>query len=125
MLELPTDTGVGLGLSLFATSLVVMPAGIVMTLVSPASGRVARSFGPRKLFIAGTAILTAAYVFTIMFQSHVWQIVCANILIGIGIGFSYSAIPMLILRSVSRGQTGASNGVNDCFAHLATSVLQP
>src|SRR5690606_4480489 len=52
MLELPVETG-GFGLSLLAASLIVMPSGIVMMILSPLSGRLARTLGPKLLLVLG------------------------------------------------------------------------
>ena len=122
ILELPTGTGSGFGLSLLAASLVVMPSGLVMMILSPFSGRLARSVGPRLLLILGAAALILAYGYTLLFSTAVWQILIANILIGVGIGFGYAAMPMLIMRSVPQTETGASNGLNALFRSLGTST---
>ena len=53
MLELPVETGAGFGLSLIAASLIVMPAGLVMMVLSPVSGRLARVIGPKLLLHHG------------------------------------------------------------------------
>ncbi|WP_029145353.1 MFS transporter [Microbacterium luticocti] len=122
MLELPQSTGAGFGLSLLAASLVVMPSGLVMMVLSPFSGRLAHTVGPRLLLIAGAAALIVAYAYTLLFSAEVWQILVANILIGVGIGFGYAAMPMLIMRSVPQTETGASNGLNALFRSLGTSA---
>ncbi|KEP72725.1 MFS transporter permease, partial [Microbacterium sp. SUBG005] len=111
MLELPVATGVGLGLSLLAASLVVMPSGLVMMVLSPISGTLARTIGPRVLLVAGAISLIVAYGFSLIFSTEVWHFVVANILIGFGIGFGYAAMPMLIMRAVPTRETGASNGL--------------
>ncbi|MHC2998435.1 MFS transporter [Microbacterium sp. HJ5] len=121
MLELPVATG-GFGLSLLAASLVVMPAGIVMMVLSPFSGRMARTVGPKLLLVLGAISLILAYGFTLLFSSEVWHLVAANFLIGAGIGFGYAAMPMLIMRSVPQSETGASNGLNALFRSLGTST---
>ncbi len=121
MLELPVATG-GFGLSLLAASLVVMPAGIVMMVLSPFSGRLARTVGPKLLLVLGAISLVVAYGFTLLFSTEVWQLVVANIIIGVGIGFGYAAMPMLIMRSVPQSETGASNGLNALFRSLGTSA---
>jgi MFS family permease len=121
MLELPVATGAGFGLSLLAASFVVMPSGLVMMLLSPFSGRLARSVGPKLLLVMGAISLVVAYGFTLLFSSEVWQLVVANIIIGVGIGFGYAAMPMLIMRSVPQSETGASNGLNALFRSLGTS----
>jgi MFS family permease len=121
MLELPVATG-GFGLSLLAASLVVMPAGVVMMVLSPFSGRLARTHGPKLLLVMGAISRNLAYGFTLLFASEVWQILLANIGIGFGIGFGYAAMPMLIMRSVPQSETGASNGLNALFRSLGTST---
>ncbi|MBD8476988.1 MFS transporter [Microbacterium sp. CFBP 8794] len=122
MLELPIATGVGLGLSLLAASLVVMPSGLVMMVLSPISGALARTIGPRVLLVAGAISLIVAYGFSLTFSSEVWHFVVANILIGFGIGFGYAAMPMLIMRAVPPSDTGASNGLNALARSLGTST---
>lgn len=122
MLELPLATGVGLGLSLLAASLVVMPSGLVMMVLSPISGTLARTIGPRVLLVAGSISLILAYGFSLFFSTEVWHFVVANILIGFGIGFGYAAMPMLIMRAVPPTETGASNGLNALARSLGTST---
>lgn len=122
MLELPVATGAGFGLSLLAASFIVMPSGIVMMLLSPVAGGLARRTGPKLLLILGSAALLSAYSFTLLFSSEVWHILVANILIGVGIGFGYASMPMLIMRSVPQSETGASNGLNALCRSLGTSV---
>lgn len=121
MLELPTSTG-GFGLSLLAASFVVMPLGLVMMVISPFAGRLARTIGPKLLLVMGAIALVLAYGFTLLFSSEIWHLVVANILIGVGIGFGYGAMPMLIMRSVPQSETGASNGLNALFRSLGTST---
>lgn len=122
MLELPVATGAGFGLSLLAASLIVMPSGLVMMLLSPVAGRIAYRTGPKLLLLLGAVALIAAYGFTLLFSSEVWHILVANILIGVGIGFGYASMPMLIMRSVPQSETGASNGLNALFRSLGTST---
>ncbi|MFT4228901.1 MAG: MFS transporter [Microbacterium sp.] len=121
MLELPVETG-GFGLTLLGASLIVMPAGIVMMLLSPFSGRLARTVGPRPLLVLGAIALICAYGFTLVLSSEVWHLFVSNVLIGAGIGFGYAAMPMLIMRSVPQTETGASNGLNALFRSLGTST---
>jgi MFS family permease len=122
LLELRVATGAGFGLSLLAASLIVMPSGLVMMVLSPIAGRIASRTGPKLLLLLGAISLIAAYGFTLLFSSEVWHILVANILIGAGIGFGYASMPMLIMRSVPQSETGASNGLNALFRSLGTST---
>ncbi|MBN9214969.1 MAG: MFS transporter permease [Microbacterium sp. SCN 70-200] len=120
LLELPPPAG--FGLTLLAASLVIMPSGLVMMVLSPYSGRLAGTVGPRRLLVLGAIALIAAYGFSLVLASEVWHILVANVLIGVGIGFGYAAMPMLIMRSVPQSETGASNGLNALFRSLGTSA---
>lgn len=122
ILEQPASGGVGFGLTLFYASLIIMPSGIIMMLLSPVAGRLAGVIGPRILLMMGAIALILAYGFSIAFHSEVWQILVANLLIGVGIGFGYAAMPMLIMRSVPQSESGASNGLNSLCRSLGTSV---
>lgn len=122
MLGLPVGTGAGFGLTLIAASFVVMPSGLVMMVLSPFSGHVARTVGPKILLVGGAAALVLAYGFTLLWSSEVWHILVANLLVGVGIGLGYASMPMLIMRSVPQSETGASNGLNSLCRALGTSV---
>ncbi|MFL0565443.1 MFS transporter [Microbacterium sp. 179-I 1D1 NHS] len=121
MLELPASVG-GFGLTLVQASFIVMPAGLVMMVLSPFSGRLARTIGPRVLLIMGASALILAYGYSLLWASEVWHLLVANLLIGVGIGFGYAGMPMLIMRSVPQHETGASNGLNALFRSLGTSI---
>ena len=121
MLELPVESGSGFGLDMMQAALIVMPAGLVMMVISPLSGWLERTIGPRPLFTGGTAAIVLAYVFVLLWSSEVWHILAANILIGVGIGFTFAAMPMIIMRSVPAHETGASNGLNALFRSVGTS----
>ncbi|WP_449281800.1 MFS transporter [Leucobacter sp.] len=121
MLELPVESGSGFGLDMMQAALIVMPAGLVMMVISPLSGWLERTIGPRPLFTGGTAAIVLAYVFVLLWSSEVWHILAANIFIGVGIGFTFAAMPMIIMRSVPAHETGASNGLNALFRSVGTS----
>ena len=121
-LELPVATGAGFGLSLLEASLIIMPSGLVMMVLSPAAGRLANRTGPKMLLVIGAVTLVVAYAFALLFSSEVWHILVANIIIGVGIAFGFAAMPMLIMRSVPQSETGASNGLNALFRSLGTSA---
>ncbi|WP_243229380.1 MFS transporter [Microbacterium sp. CIAB417] len=121
MLELPAETGAGFGLDMLSAAFIVMPAGLVMMIISPLSGWLERTIGPRPLFTGGAAAIVFAYVFVLLWSSEVWHIFVANLFIGVGIGFTFAAMPMIIMRSVPANETGASNGLNALFRSVGTS----
>ena len=121
LLELPADTGVGFGLTLMEAALCIMPSGLIMMSLAPLSGRLERLLGPRALFTLGTIAIVVAYGFVLLWSTEVWHIVIANCLIGVGIAFSFAAMPIIIMRSVPANETGVSNGLNALFRSVGTS----
>lgn len=121
MLELPVETGSGFGLDMVTAAFIIMPAGIVMMVISPLSGWLERTIGPRPLFTAGAAAIVLAYVFVLVWSTEWVHILIANAIIGVGIGFTFAAMPMIIMRAVPANETGASNGLNALFRSVGTS----
>jgi MFS family permease len=122
LLVLPVDAPAGLGLPLLEASLLLAPAGLVMMAVAPLAGRIVRRVGARMLLALGSALLVVSYGFSVFFATEIWQIVAANLVYGVGIGFALAAMPMLIMQSVPASETGESNGVNALSRSLGTSL---
>jgi MFS family permease len=121
LLVLPAATGVGLGLSLIVAGLAMAPAGLAMMAMSPLAGRLERLRGPKPLLVAGAAVLAVGYAGSLPFHATVAQIVVLNVLLGIGIGLGYAAMPTLIMGAVAASETGAANGLNALMRSLGTS----
>lgn len=121
LLEMPPGSGVGFGLTMVQAAVCIMPAGLIMMLLSPLSGFLERTIGPRPLFTIGAVATVCAYVFVLLWSSEVWQIVVANALIGVGIAFTFAAMPMIIMGAVPAEKTGVSNGLNALFRSIGTS----
>ncbi|MFF2052640.1 MFS transporter [Leifsonia sp. NPDC058194] len=122
LLELPTATGIGLGLSLVVAAMVLAPSGLAMMAMSPVAGRLERIRGPKPLLVAGAAVIAVSYGAALLFHAEFWQILIVNILLGIGVGLGYAAMPALIMRAVPASETGAANGLNALMRSLGTSV---
>lgn len=121
LLELPTETG-GLGLTLLQASFILMPSGLAMLAMSPIAGRLARTLGAKPLLVIGASIIAISYLGAVFVDLQVWHVLLFNILIGIGIGLGYAAMPTLIMQAVPATETGAANGLNTLMRALGTSV---
>ena len=122
LLELPVATGIGLGLSLVVAALILAPSGLAMMAMSPIAGRIQRSRGPKPLLVAGAAVIALGYGGALLFHTEAWQILVVNILLGVGIGLGYAAMPALIMSAVPANETGAANGLNALMRSLGTSI---
>jgi predicted MFS family arabinose efflux permease len=122
ILQLPVSTGHGLGQSLFATGLVLVPSGLVMMAMAPVSARITASNGPKSTLIVGTLVVAGGYGLGVLLMTAVWQLVVVSAVIGAGIGLAYGAMPALIMGAVPASETAAANSFNTLMRAIGTSV---
>ncbi|MCI3276236.1 MFS transporter [Streptomyces cylindrosporus] len=122
LLQLPEATGYGLGKSLLTAGLVMAPSGLVMMAIAPVSAALSRARGPKTSLMLGSLIVAAGYALQIAFMSEVWQFVLVSCVIGSGIGFTYGAMPALIMGAVPPSQSGAANSLNTLMRSIGTST---
>jgi EmrB/QacA subfamily drug resistance transporter len=122
LLQLPRETGYGLGQSMLAMGLVMAPAGFVMMLMAPFSARISRTRGPKVTLMVGAVVVAAGYVLGMALMSQIWQVALASAVIGAGIGLAYGAMPGLIMAAVPVSETAAANSLNTLARSIGTSV---
>ncbi|MCH5676022.1 MFS transporter [Streptomyces gilvus] len=122
LLQLPEATGYGLGKSLLTAGLVMAPSGLVMMAVAPVSAALSKAKGPKASLMLGSLIVAAGYGLQILLMSEVWQFVLVSCVIGSGIGFTYGAMPSLIMGAVPPSQSGAANSLNTLMRSIGTST---
>ncbi|MGW3288631.1 MFS transporter [Streptomyces sp. NPDC001002] len=121
LLQLPEQTGYGLGKSMLTVGLVLAPQGLVMMAMSAVSARVTKAKGPKITLMIGALIVASGYALNIVLMSEVWHLVLVSCIIGAGVGFTYGAMPALIMGAVDPSQTGAANSLNTLMRSLGTS----
>jgi MFS family permease len=121
ILQAPTATGYGFGLSLVAAGVALLPIGGAMTIFSPVSARVSRRRGARTTLVLGATILALGNVLMATLPGSLPLIVAASTTTAIGAALAYSAIPLLIMDSVPPGETAAANSLNTLMRMLGTS----
>jgi len=121
LLELPAETGVGLGQTVMVASLCLAPSGVVMMFMAPVAARATARFGARLCLVVGGAIIVVSYAVAALAFREVWQIVLVSVLIGFGIGLAYAAMPTLIMHAVPATETAAANGLNTLMRSLGTT----
>ncbi|GAB2757486.1 MFS transporter [Streptomyces bullii] len=120
-LQLPAATGYGLGKSLLTAGLVMAPMGLVMMATAPVSGRVTRARGPKTTLMIGALIVAAGYGLNIVLMNAVWHFVLVSCIIGAGVGFTFGALPALVMGAVPASETGAANSLNTLMRAIGTS----
>jgi MFS family permease len=122
VLELPTQTGYGLGQSMLHAGLWMAPGGLAMMLAAPIAARVAAKRGPRFTLVVGCVIIAASYLAGLQLLSSPPRVLILNVLVSIGVGFAFASLPALINAAVPISETAAANGINALARSFGTSL---
>lgn len=122
LVQTPKAAGYGLGLSIVATGLCLLPGGVTMLLLSPLSARISAARGPRITLALGAAVIACGYAVRIADSRDLWMIIVGATVVATGTTLAYSALPTLILRAVPASQTASANGVNVLMRTIGQAV---
>ncbi|MCZ4500898.1 MAG: putative Multidrug resistance transporter, partial [Marmoricola sp.] len=122
LLLAPEATGYGEGMTLIKAGLVLAPSGLMMYLFSGIGAKISAARGPRTSLATGIVVLSASYLSILLLRDEWWQICLASVLLGIGIGIAYAAMPALIMGAVPITETAAANGLNALMRSVGTSL---
>ncbi|MDF3142825.1 MULTISPECIES: MFS transporter [unclassified Streptomyces] len=121
VLQLPEQTGYGLGRSMLAVGLILAPQGLVMMTMSAVSAPITKAKGPKITLMIGAVVVAAGYSLSTVLMSEVWHFTLVACIIGGGIGFAYGAMPALIMGAVPASETAAANSLNTLMRSMGTS----
>lgn len=122
--QTPRDiAGYGFGADVLSASVVyLLPGAATGVVVATLSGGLIRSYGPRRVLIAGGVIGAAGFVFFAFFHSVTWQVIVASAVINVFVSLAFAAIPNLLMAEVSAADTGVANSVNSIVRTVGTSI---
>ncbi|MGC0418679.1 MFS family permease [Embleya sp. AB8] len=122
LVQTPTESGYGLGVSVAVGGLCLLPGGVMMVVLSPVSSRLTASRGPRFCLGVGAVLLGLGYLVRIFTSHHLWTIILGATVVASGTAICYSALPMLVIRAVPAAQTAAANGINALMRTIGQAV---
>lgn len=138
VMQLPVSTGYGLGQSMVAMGMWVMPVGLGMMAVSSLGASISAKRTPRVTLVIAGIVTSVGYgaiaailatignrppgaapettvLITLMLLSS------AGIIVGAGIGLAFGSIPAVIMAAAPPDETAAANGVNALMRSLGTT----
>lgn len=119
--QAPALTGYGLSMPVFWAGFVMFP----LSVGSFSANRLVRRFSHRirlaTLLPVGAAAMTIAGMLLWFAHSELWQILVGMLILGLGMGASYAAMPALIARSVAAEELGSSVSFNQVLRTVGSS----
>lgn len=122
LLEMPRETGFGLGQSMIATGLWMAPGGLAMMAAAPVAGRVVAARGPKIVLVIGSVIIAAGYLAGILLLGTPAGVMVLGLIVSFGVGFAFAALPALINAAVPVSETASANSINSLARSLGTST---
>jgi predicted MFS family arabinose efflux permease len=122
MFFLPMTLIGGWGVSAAEVSIVLLPLGIALTVLSPWAGRLADKIGPGPMIAGGSVLVAISFALlglTTPLQSVWFAVFPLMALFGIGMGFVVSPLSTAVMTSVEDTDTGVASGVNNAVARVA------
>lgn len=121
-LQMPKISGYGFELGVMAAGLCMIPAGLAMVFFAPVSANITKRFGAKITLIVGGTVLALAYIARVFLTGSITLIIISAAVVSIGTAIAYSAMPMLIMRSVPITETASANGLNSLLRSVGTST---
>jgi EmrB/QacA subfamily drug resistance transporter len=110
--EAPESTGYGFGLDATGAGLLMLPGALVMLVAGPFAGVLVRRFGGRVPLSLGALVSAAGLLLMAVDHGSQAAMVAWNVVLSIGIGLAFAAMPNLIFDAVPQSETGEATGFN-------------
>ncbi len=102
----------GFGTTVTVAGLWILPTSLVIVIAGPVAGQIGRLYGSRIPLVAGMVLLGVGSAMIALFHGTALQVSACFVVCGIGIGFSFAAMPRLVSDAVAPSETGVANGMN-------------
>src|SRR6185436_18954119 len=120
--EAPEASGYGFGLSATGAGLLMLPGALVMLVAGPFSGRLTRIYGAKLPLVAGALVSAAALLMMGLDHGSQGAMVAWNLVLSLGIGLAFAALPNLIFDAVPQSETGEATGFNTLVRSVGASL---
>jgi EmrB/QacA subfamily drug resistance transporter len=118
----PRSTGYGLGVDATRTGLIMVPGSLVMILAGILAARISQRFGSRVSLAVGALITALGLVLAAIEHGSQGAIIGWVVVMNVGIGLGFAAMPNLIVDAVRPTQTGEATAVNNLVRSVGSSV---
>jgi len=120
--EAPVSTGYGFGLDATGAGLLMLPGALVMLVAGPVAGQLVRRFGGKVPLSLGAFVSAVGLLMMAVDHGTQGAMVAWNIVLSIGIGLAFAAMPNLIFDAVPQSETGEATGFNTLVRSVGASL---
>lgn len=123
---MPVQLQIALGYSALEAGMATLPITVLMLLLSPRAGDLARRVGPTPPLVAGPLIAAVGLLLMLRIEpgsSYVADVLPAVAVLGLGMSVFVAPLTATVLASVEPGRAGLASGVNNTAARIAQLLV--
>jgi MFS family permease len=120
--QIPKSSGYGFGASILVSGLVFVPLSVASFAASRCLTAYTRRFGVRSMIPFGSVIFAISTLFFTLEHGALWEAFVAAGIAGIGIGFTFAAMPGFVVRAVPASETGSAMGLYQVVRSIGLSL---
>jgi EmrB/QacA subfamily drug resistance transporter len=120
--ETPVASGYGFGVDAVRAGLILVPGCVVMLMVSPLAGQLGKRVGNKTVLVLGGVVAAAGLGMLAIRHGSQGEVLGWNMLLFVGIGLVFTALPNLIIDAVPAERTGEATGVNALVRSIGLAV---
>ena len=114
--------GFGLDLSVLVAGLILVPYSLMSVLGNQLARVVRIRLGPALLLPTGCLMFLASTVLLAFAHDHLWELLLAMALGGVGSGFTFSSLAVLMVPHVPQAETGSAMAFNQVLRYLGFTI---
>jgi len=121
-IQIPPSAGFGFGASVIVSGFVLTPLSAGTFLASRLLVPYERRFGVRSMIPLGAVVFAGASTYFALSHGSLWEAFACMGIVGLGIGFTFAAMPGFIVRAVPGSETGSATGFYQVLRNIGLSV---
>lgn len=122
VLQAPTATGHGFGVSVMVAGLCMVPMGLGMLFFSPLSAKLSARRGAHITLLVGAVVMLVGNVAQALLPGNIPLLMVVLMVLSIGTALCFSAMPTLIMAWVPETETASANSLNSLLRTIGTST---
>lgn len=119
--QAPEATGYGMAMPVVWAGFVMFPLSVGSLTANRVVRRAARRIRLATLLPVGAAMISAASIMLWVTHTDLWLLLLGMLILGLGMGTAYAAMPALIARSVAVEELGSSVSFNQVLRTVGSS----
>jgi MFS family permease len=120
--QVPEASGYGFGASILTSGLVFVPLSFGSFFASRCLRAYTKRFGVRSMIPFGSVVFAISTLFFALEHWALWEAFVAAGIAGVGIGFTFAAMPGFIIQAVPASETGSAMGLYQVLRSIGLSL---